>query len=142
MSYKNVAAVFSSILFLSLGSGRAWANAPNVNIPTRRAVRMIPEDGASSLPPNESSFLSVRTGVFDAVVGRVTTKAPMEQVQTGVFWTPQSLGEIPQDSLGRIPQFSIMGPAGAHILGNGRRESHDAQRPWLHKMWSRSWRGR
>jgi len=154
MSYKKFVVVFSSILLLPLATGTAWANTPIVSIvriPPRQPVPIIQDNGAASLPANENSTNStlVRTGVFGGAEDRATTKRLVEQVQTGVFWSPEGFpGNAQGYSLGNVLRFGLFGPPADFDAENATWERHDVQGRRLrkrgseHRIWSRIWRGR
>jgi hypothetical protein len=104
---------------------------------------------ASPLPVDEFStdFTLAGTATFDDPEKRVTTKSPVGQVKTGVFWSPQvSHGQAQGDSLGNVLTLGYFGPPGS--AGRGKKTG---ERPGVHRhrigkrdsgqrMWFRIWR--
>jgi hypothetical protein len=159
MSYKRIVLVFASILLLAPARGTIWAMADTSLLTQNRAARTAgsppldsPEPvGAAPLLANENSTPSnlVRTGVFNRMEVKATTIRPVEQVQTGVFWTPQGFPDhLQPDSRGIVHTLGFsslrFGPgvgnrtAGGHRVqgrplrkrGSGRRISF---RIWQHR---------
>jgi hypothetical protein len=59
-----------------------------------------------SPPPKPKEPVIVRTGVFGGAEEKVTTKRPVEQVQTGGFGSPQGFpGKAQGDSPGNVPKL-------------------------------------
>ena len=158
MSDKKLVAVFSSVLMLVLASETAWANTPIIS-----NVKMLPGQTASIIsvdlsgqgraypsPANEYSTNSIllRTGVFGGAEEKVTTKRSTEEVQTGVFWTPQGSPSRAQgDSMGNVLKTGIFGIPRGSIVEYGTGERHGGQgrsfrkRGSGHKIKPGYWRG-
>jgi TonB family protein len=85
---------------------------------------------ASPLPANENSTDStlVRTGIFGGAEEKVTTKRPVEQVQTGGFGSPQGFrGKAQGDSAGNVPKLGSFGLPDGPGVGNGTGGRHGVQ---------------
>ena len=86
---------------------------------------------APSPPPKPKEPLVVRTGLFGGAAEPVTTKRPVEQVQTGGFGSPQGFpGKAQGDSPGNVPKLGSFGlPEGP---GVGKRDGRSvmAFREW------------
>ncbi len=135
MSYKRFVVVIASILLLAPASGTIWAMADTGLLTQNRAARSTgspslnsPEPvGAAPLLANENSTPSnvVRTGVFNRMEVKATTIRPVEQVQTGVFWTPQGFPDhLQADSRGIVHTLGFsslrFGPGVGNRTGGGR----------------------
>ena len=74
---------------------------------------------AQPIPPAHEQAV-VRTGLFAGVPALVTTKRPMDQVQTGGFGSLQGLpGQAKGDSLGSVAKLGSFALPSGSGLGNG-----------------------
>ena len=109
--------------------------------PTARSTRntslVSPGSGwASPLLAIENSTNSthVRTGIFPSAKEKNTTKRPMDQVQTGVFWSPQEFsGKAQGFSIGNVPRLGFGAVSDGRGVGNGTWERQSVQRQRLRK---------
>jgi len=93
------------------------------------AVPLPPPPDVQPIPPPQlKAPVVVRTGLFGDAEEMVTTKRPVEQVQTGGFGSPQALpGKAQGDSLGNVPKVGSFGLPDGYGVGNGRGGSHGVQ---------------
>jgi TonB family protein len=81
-----------------------------------------------SPPPKPKEPVVVRTGVFGGAEEKVTTKRPVEQVQTGGFGSPQGFpGKAQGDSPGNVPKLGSFGLPEGPGVGNGTGGRHGVQ---------------
>jgi len=148
MRHKNPKAVFGSILLLALAAGTAWANVSIVpENPAARSTRNL--SLVSSGPGRTSPFLAienstnsihVRTGVFPSAEEMVSKKHPVEQVQTGVFESPQGfIGKAQGFSLGMVSNFGVLGLTNVPGVRNAKWERDSVRGHRLRKRGSGHW---
>lgn len=76
-------------------------------------------------PPVKKEEMTVHTGLFGGAPQLVTTKRPVEQVQTGGFGSPQGLpGRAQGDSPGNVPKLGSFGLPEGPGMGNGTGGAH------------------
>jgi hypothetical protein len=81
---------------------------------------------------NSTNSTHVRTGIFPGAKEKSTTKRPMDQVQTGVFWSPQEFsGKAQGFSIGNVPRLGFGEVRDGRGVENGalERQSIQGQRP-------------
>jgi TonB family protein len=79
-------------------------------------------------PPKPKEPGVVRTGTFGGAAEKVTTRRPVEQVQTGGFGSPQGFpGKAQGESLGTVPKLGSFGLPDGPGVGNGTGGSHGIQ---------------
>jgi len=79
-------------------------------------------------PPKLKEPVVVRTGMFGGAEEKVTTKRPVEQVQTGGFGSPQGLpGKAQGDTPGNVPKLGSFGLPDGPGVGNGTEGRHGVQ---------------
>lgn len=101
--------------------------APMVSSVTVHVPLPRPQQPPPTPPP--VPHMEVRTGLFGGGAPEpVTTKRPVQQVQTGGFGSPQALpGRSQGDSAGNVPKLGSFGlPQGAGV-GNGKGGQHGVQ---------------
>jgi TonB family protein len=92
-----------------------------VPLPPAPVVQPIP-------PPKPKDPVVVRTGIFGGAEEKVTTKRPVEQVQTGGFGSPQGFrGKAQGDSAGNVPKLGSFGLPDGPGVGNGTGGRHGVQ---------------
>jgi len=81
-----------------------------------------------SPPPKPKEQAVVHTGLFGGAPEKVTTKRPVEQVQTGGFGSPQGFpGRAQGDSPGNVPKLGSFGLPDGPGVGNGTGGRHGVQ---------------
>ena len=104
---------------------------PRTISPVPARVPELPTPAAPVAPPRPTPKvlqITVHTGTFGGAVEKVTTKRPVEQVQTGGFGSPQGLpGRAQADSLGNVPILGSFGLPDGPGLGNGTGGRHGVQ---------------
>jgi hypothetical protein len=145
MSYKNPKAVYSSILLLALATGTAWANNPiGPENPAAHSMRNLSlvSSGLGWTSPfltieNSTNFIHVRTGVFPSAEEMVGKKHSVEQVETGVFETPQGfIGKAQGFSFGKVSNSGVLGLTNVRGVGNTKWKRDSVQRRRLRKRGS------
>jgi TonB family protein len=102
----------------------AELKVPNIRpviSPATLAVRLPPPPVPQpSLPSKPREPLAIHTGIFGGAEEKVTTKRPVEQVQTGGFGSLQGLPVKTQsDSPGNVPKLGSFGLPEGPGVGNG-----------------------
>ena len=97
--------------------------------PAPLLVRLPPPPAPEPRPPSKPKEpLIVRTGIFGGAEETVTTKRPVEQVQTGGFGSLQGLpGNAQGHSLGNVPKLGSFGLPDGPGEGNGTGGRHGVQ---------------
>ena len=79
-------------------------------------------------PPPVQPRVEVHTGLFGGAPEHVTTKRPVDQVQTGGFGSPQGFKAKAQgDSAGNVPKLGAFGLPDGPGYGNGTGGAHGVQ---------------
>lgn len=154
MTYRNPTAVFSSILLLVLAAGTAWANDPivpeSLSARATRNLSLVSSEPSRTAPflaiENSTNFIHVRTGVFPSAAEMVSKKDTAEQVQTGLFESPQGLiGKARGFSLGKVSNVGVLGLTNVPGVRNAKwdRDSVRGRRLWKRASghWVRPRRG-
>ncbi len=78
--------------------------------------------------PEPKVQIPVHTGLFGGGAEAVTTKLPVEKVQTGGFGSPQGLpGRAQGESAGNVPKLGSFGLPDGPGVGNGTGGAHGVQ---------------
>ncbi|MGO8789775.1 MAG: TonB family protein [Terriglobia bacterium] len=78
--------------------------------------------------PEPKVQIAVNTGLFGGAAEPVTTKRPVDQVQTGGFGTPHALpGKAEGESAGNVPKLGAFGLPDGPGHGNGTGGAHGIQ---------------
>ncbi|MGO8788970.1 MAG: energy transducer TonB [Terriglobia bacterium] len=84
-----------------------------------------PPAAGPTAPLQPKEPVVVRTGLFGGAEEKVTTKRPVEQVQTGGFGSPQGFpGKAQGDSSGNVPKLGSFGLPDGPGMGNGTGGRH------------------
>jgi TonB family protein len=88
----------------------------------------VPAPARSAPSPKVKEQLAVRTGLFGGATEPVTTKKPVEMVQTGGFGKPEGLPSRTQkENSGNTPVLGAFGLPSGPGSGNGTAGNHGVQ---------------
>jgi len=100
---------------------------PVITLPVPMPPLPAPPVAQPKAPPREQ--IVVHTGLFGGAPEKVTTKLPVDKVQTGGFGSPQGFaGQAKGDSLGTVPKLGSFGLPEGPGVGNGTGGAHGVQR--------------
>jgi hypothetical protein len=106
---------------------------PKVRPTVSAAAVRIPEAPRPAPPVSQprsepKTQIAVNTGVFGGAAMPVTTKRPVDKVQTGGFGDPRALpGLAHGDSAGNVPKLGSFGLPDGPGVGNGTGGAHGIQ---------------
>jgi len=145
MPRQNNATATQGVLMATLETSLLSQNPAAHSTRNLSLVSPVPRQD-SSLPANKNSAYSTfaRTGIFGGAEEKVTTRRPVGQVQTGVFWTPQgSPGSARGDTPSNALKSGFFGIRGGPGVENGTGERRGVQGRRLRKPGRKSgiWRG-